>query len=167
MPSLKKIIFGSLFLILITSSIYFYKLILDKYLDVFLGPFAGLYEFSFLAITLFFTSLIYCLFVTFTQDIKYALTLALISTLTPFALLSFNLGLVLGFGIFISLVVTYYNLQTNLRSYITFKASAILKGPINLLSTFILSLTIKKISCVVYLQALHKNLIHQKDYKSL
>ena len=138
MNPFKKLIFAPIFLILITASIYFYKLILDKYLDVYLGPFAGLYEFSFLAIALFFASLIYCLFVTFTQDIKYALTLALISTLTPFALLSFNLGLVVGFGIFISLIVTYYNLQTNLRSYITFKASTILKGSINLLNTFIL-----------------------------
>lgn len=138
MSYVKKIIFAPLFLILITASIYFYKLILDKYLDLFFGNYGGLYEFALLAVPLVFASLTYCLFITFTQDFKYAIVLAIITALIPFAFLSFNLSLVIGAGLLISLIITYFNLQTGLRSYVNFQAPALLLTPVKMLNTFVL-----------------------------
>lgn len=138
MSPLKKLIFAPLFLVFLTASIYFYKLILDAYLDVFFGTYGGLYEFALLAIPLILASLSYCLFVTFTQDIKYAFAVAAISAMTPFAFLSLNLSIVIAAGIAISLIIVYFNLQTSLRSYINFQPTTLLKGPIKLLNIFIL-----------------------------
>lgn len=134
----KKLIFAPLFLVLITTAIYFYKLILDKYLDVFFGNFGGLYEFASLAIPLVLASLAYCLFITFTQDFKYAAVMAVITALIPFGFLSVNLSLVIGAGIIISLILTYFNLQTNLKSYVNFVPQTLLVPPIKMLNVFIL-----------------------------
>ena len=138
MSSLKKLIFAPLFLVLLTSSIYFYKLILDKYLNVFFGNYGGIYEFSLLAVPLVFASLAYCLFVTFTQDLKYAAAVAGITILVPFAFLSTSLSIVISIGLVISLIIVYFNLQTNLRNYVNFQPTNLLKGPIKLLNVFIL-----------------------------
>jgi len=138
MSPLKKVIFAPLFLVLITCSIYFYKLVLIAYLDVFFGTYGGLYEFSLLAIPLVFASLAYCLFITFTQDFKYTFVLILLTALIPFAFLDLYLSIVIGIGLVISLTIVYFNLQTNLRSYVNFKPTDLLKGPIKLLNTFIL-----------------------------
>ena len=138
MSPVKKLIFAPLFLVLITTSIYFYKLILDQYLNVFFTNWGGLYEFSLMAIPLILASLSYCLFVTFTQDIKYALTISAITALTPFAFLNINLSLVLAIGFLISLTIVYFNLQSILRSYTNFQPTQLLKGPIKLLNVFLL-----------------------------
>jgi hypothetical protein len=138
MSPVKKLIFAPLFLISITASIYFYKLILDQYLNVFFGNLGGLYEFSLLAIPLVLASLFYCLFITFTQNFKYAAGLAAITALTPFAFLSFNLSLVIAAGLGFSLIFAYFNLETNLRSYLNFQPSTLLISPIKMLNTFLL-----------------------------
>jgi len=138
MSPVKKLIFAPIFLVLITSSIYFYKLILDAYLNAFFGTYGGLYEFALLGLPLVFASLTYCLFVTFTQDVKYAITISLIAALTPFAFLSLNLSIVIAIGMFTSLTIIYFNLQTILRSYTDFQPTALLKGPIKLLNVFLL-----------------------------
>lgn len=135
---IKKLIFAPIFLVLITASIYFYKLILDKYLDIFFGNYGGLYEFALLAVPLVFASLTYCLFITFTQDFKYALVLAIITAIVPFAFLNTNLSLVIGVGLAISLIIIYFNLQTTLRSYVNFQAATLLITPVKMLNTFVL-----------------------------
>ena len=136
--SVKKIIFAPVFLILISLVIYFYQQILTKYLEVFFGSYGGLYEFSLLAIPLVLASLTYCLFVIFTQDLKYAIAISLISALVPFAFLSVNLSLVIAIGLSLSLLITYFNLQTNLRSYINFQPNTLLTTPIKMLNVFLL-----------------------------
>ena len=138
MSPIKKLIFAPLFLVLLTTSIYFYKLILDAYLEVYFGTYGGLYEFALLAIPLSLATLSYSLFITFTQDFKYALVIAIIASLIPFAFLNLNLSIVISIGIIISLIIVYFNLQTSLRSYINFQATTLLKGPIKLLNVFIL-----------------------------
>ena len=138
MSPVKKLIFAPLFLILITLSIYFYKLILDQYLELFFSTYGGLYEFALLSLPLVMASLCYCLFVTVTQDIKHAIVLALITAIIPFAFLDINLSIVIGAAVAISLIIVYFNLQTNLRSYVNFQPTVLIKGPLKLLNVFIL-----------------------------
>lgn len=138
MSPIKKLLFSPLFLISITVSLYFYKPILDKYLDVFFGAWGGLYEFSLLTIPIFFSSLCFVLFVTFTQDFKYALVIAIISAFIPFAFLPTNLSLVIGIGIILSLTIVYFNLQSALRAYINFQPSTLPTPSIKMLNTFLL-----------------------------
>lgn len=138
MSPVKKLIFAPLFLVLITFSIYFYKLILDQYLDIFFKTYGGLYEFTLLAIPLLLASLTYCIFITLSQDFKYALIVSLITAASPFMFLNPTLAIVVAAGILISLNLIYFNLQTELKSYVNFQPGKLLKGPIKLLNTFLL-----------------------------
>lgn len=138
MSFVKKITFAPLFILLIAVTFYFYKIILDRYLDIYFGSYGGLYEFGLLSIPLLLTGLTYCLFVTFTQDFKYAFGIAVIAVLTLFIFLPANLSLVIACGILISLIVGYFNLQTELKSYVNFLPAKILKNPIKLINTFLL-----------------------------
>lgn len=134
----KKLIFAPIFLAFITSLIYFYKLILDKHTQVFFGNYGGLYDFGIFALILLLSSLTYCLFVTFTQSIKYVLSLALLSISSSFIFLNTQLAIITGAGIFLSLLAGYFALKSNLSTYVNFKASSILSGPIKSINLLIL-----------------------------
>lgn len=138
MSFVKKLIFAPVFLILITTVSYFYQQILSKYLEVFFGSYGGLSEFALIAMPLVFASLCFALFVTFTQDFKYALILSIITALIPFLFLPTSLSLIIATGLIISLMVSYINLQINLRSYINFQPTVLLITPIKMLNTFLL-----------------------------
>ncbi len=138
MPAIKKLIFAPVFLIFIASALYFYQPILNQYLEIFFKPYGGLIEFGTLAIFILFASLTFSLYITFTQDFKYALVLAVLASLLPFAFLRVNLAIVIGICLFISLILTYFNLQTNLRTYVNFLPTTLLLTPIKMLNTFIL-----------------------------
>jgi len=153
---LKKLIFAPFFLIFITTTLFFYQKILAQYLNVFFGNYGGLYEFTLLAAPLLFASLAYCLFITFTQDFKYALILAVLTAFIPFAFLDFNLSIIIGVGLLMSLITSYFNLQINLKNYINFQPTTLLNSPTRMLNTFLL-LTL---SAGFYLNA---NMIIQKE----
>jgi hypothetical protein len=138
MSPVKKLIFAPLFLAFTISTLYFYKIILIKYLDVYFGNYGGIYEFALLSLPLMFIGLTYCLFVTFTQDFKYAIGGAIIAGLTPFLFLNTNLSIVISAGLLISFILAFFNLQSELRSYTNFQSAKLLKSPIKLLNTFIL-----------------------------
>lgn len=137
MPFLKKIIFAPVFLVFIVSVIYFYQPILNQYLDIFFSSYGGLYEFGILAIIITLTSLSFCLYITFTQDIKFAVPLALATLAIPFIFLKPQLALIVGIGLLLSLTITYFTLQISLKSYVNFQPGNLLSGPIKTLNTFI------------------------------
>lgn len=138
MPGIKKIIFIPLFIALIVALLLFYKPILDKYLDVFFTQYAGLYEFGTLAGLIIFSSLAYCLFLTFTQNLKYTSGLALAASVTPFLFLKTELAMVIGAGFFIGLFLTHFILQTNLKTYVNFQPVSLLSGRVKTLNSFLL-----------------------------
>jgi hypothetical protein len=135
---IKKLVFAPLLILFLVATIYFYKIILDKYLDIFFGSYGGLYEFALLSLPLVLVSLTYCLFVTFTQDFKYALGVGIIAALTPFIFLSTNLSIVISVGLLISFILAFFNLQSELKSYVNFQPAKLFKSPIKFLKTFIL-----------------------------
>lgn len=143
MPYIKKLVFAPLFLSLVLILIYLFKLVLGKYIEVFLGTWGGLYELGLISLIIILASLSYCLYITFTQDVKYYLGLAIIGSLIPFIFLSPPLALVTAIGFFISLSVTYFNLMSGLKTYVNFQPAAILSFPVKTLNTFlVLSLSL-------------------------
>src|SRR3989338_5185855 len=137
MPVIKKIIFAPIFLGLVAAVIYFYQPILNQYLDIFFSSYGGLYEFGILAIIIAFTSLSFCLYLTFTQDIKFAAPIALTASAIPFIFLKPQLALIIGIGLLLSLAITYFTLQVSLKSYVNFQPGNLLSGPVKTLNTFI------------------------------
>jgi|SRR3989344_1829386 len=137
MPLIKKVILAPAFLIFTATVIYFYQPILNQYLDIFFASYGGLYEFGILAVIITFTSLSFCLYITFTQNIKFAAPIVIAASITPFIFLKPQLALIISIGLLLSLLVTYFTLQISLKNYINFQPTSLLAGPIKTLNTFI------------------------------
>lgn len=153
---IKKLLFAPGFLSLSLTLFYLYKLVLDKYLEVFFGEWDGMYELGIIALVIMLSSLSYCLYVSFTQDVKYYLALAVSGSFTPFIFLKPDLALIACIGFLMSLSVAYFNLLGSLKTYVNFQPVNLLSSPVKTLSTlFLLSLTI-----VFYF---HSNSIIQRD----
>lgn len=136
--SVKKLLFAPLFLSLILTLTYLFKLVLDKYLEVFFGEWGGMLELGIIALVIVFAGLSYCLYITFTADVKYYLALAVLGSLTPFIFLKSSLALIAGIGFFISLSVAFFNLSTNLKTYVNFAPVNLLSSPVKTLNTLLL-----------------------------
>lgn len=138
MNEIKKFAFVPLIAVLWIGLIFSYNRILLQYLEVFFKAYGGIIEFSLLAFFIFFTTLFYALFITFSQSFKYALPLNIFLALIPFLFLSSSLSLVLMIGFLVVLTLAFFNFQTNLKTYINFKPTDILITPIKMLNTFII-----------------------------
>lgn len=138
MPILKKLVFIPLALVLFATSIFYYQQILSQYLDIFFKPYGGLIEFGILAVLILLTSLSWIIFMSFSQSFKFLIIPLLISAVIPFLLFQSNIGLVIGTVYALGLLTTFFNLQTNLKTYINFKPSELLVPAIKLLNTFTL-----------------------------
>lgn len=137
MPIIKKIVFVPVFLILLATVIYFYQPILNQYLEIFFSKYGGLYEFGILAIILTLASLSYCLYITLTQNIKFASPVVIAALFIPFIFLKPQLALIIGIGLFLSLTITYFTLQIALKNYVNFQPGKLLTSPIKTLNTLI------------------------------
>lgn len=138
MSGIKKIIFAPFFLIALSALLYFYKPLLSDYLNTFFKEYGGIADFGFIAVLITISSLSFCLFATFSQNLKLTITLSILSALVPFIFLERSLALVTGVGLVLSLIICSFNIQTNLESYTNFQPSNILTSPTKLLSTFLL-----------------------------
>lgn len=138
MPLLKKLVFIPLALVLFATSIFYYQQILMQYLDVFFKPYGGIIEFGILAGIILLTSLSWIIFMCFSQSFKFLIIPLLISAAIPFLLFQSNVGLIIGIVFALGLLTTFFNLQTNLKTYINFKPSELLIPAIKLLNTFTL-----------------------------
>lgn len=134
----KKSIFAPLFIIFTAVTLYLYVSILNQYLEIFFKPYGGLAEFSILSVSIIFISLTYALFVTLAQEFKIVLIPIILTSLIPFAFLSTSLSIVITIGLLISFTLSYFNLQTNLKTYVNFSAPTLLTSPIKILNTFLL-----------------------------
>lgn len=135
---LKKIIFAPLFLVLISALCFLYTQVLSNYLEIFFKPYGGLIEFGTISLVLLLSGLLFITYLTLTQDFKYALVLGIIAALIPLIFLKTTLAFVIAIGLLISFILAYFNLQTNLKTYVNFSAATLLIPPVKLLNTFIL-----------------------------
>lgn len=138
MRELKKLCLAPLLILFSIALFYFFKPALNEYLEIFFKPFFGIYEFGMIALFITLTSLTFVLFVTLSQNFIYALVVSVISSLTAFLFFNFNVSLVISVCLLISFILAYFNLQTNLKSYISFNPQSILSSPLKLLNTFLL-----------------------------
>lgn len=153
---IKKLVFAPLFLSLIATLYYLFKIVLDRYMEVFFGTLGGLQELGLLALIICAISLSYCLYITLTQNVKYYLILAVFGSFVPFLFLVPQLALVACVGLLISLSITYFNLQTNLKTYTNFQPVNILASPVKTLNTLLI-LTL----CAVFY--FHSNSVIQRE----
>jgi ABC-type multidrug transport system fused ATPase/permease subunit len=138
MPVVKKLIFAPLCIVLVLTLLFFYKPFLEKYLNIFLAEYGGVFEFGLLALIISITGISYCLYLAFTQNIKYSLIFAFIASITPFLFFPPSLALVIGIGMFASFLVVHFTLQSNLKTYVNFQPTALLSGPVKTFNSLLL-----------------------------
>ncbi|OGE64809.1 hypothetical protein A3I48_01145 [Candidatus Daviesbacteria bacterium RIFCSPLOWO2_02_FULL_36_7] len=142
---LKKLILAPFFAVIFALLIYQLTSFLKSYDFVFslsLNTFTSLLILSALICL---SSFLFVLFVTLSQDLKITLPSSLLFVLVPIVFLDTSLALVLAVAIFVSLLLASLNLDSTLKSYLTFQPGSLLGPAVRHLSGFlILSF------CVVY-----------------
>ncbi len=135
----KKLVLAPIFLIffaLLTSQLApFFK----SYEIIFSLSSNSLIQFIALAFLILINGLIFNLFITFAQNWKMVLPVALIASALPMLFLTPFLGLVFGLGVLISLSLTYLTLTNKLKTYLTFNPNSLISPSIkHFISLFIL-----------------------------
>lgn len=148
---LKKLTFVPLFLIafsLLTSQL---SPILKSYDFIFSLSIANLTRLIIISALVSLSSLLFVLFSTLALDWKFILPVGILASLTPFVFLEAGLALVLSVGILVGLLIAFISLENGLKSYLTFKPTALL-GPVirHLNGISILAI------CVVYFLSTNK-----------
>lgn len=134
MKIFKKLLFAPLFLGLLTVSLY-------QALGLFSIDSAISFNFLpliYLCIYLLLASFFYVLFVSFSNDLKYAAPFIILASIIPVFLFDLNLAVVLGFGVLVVLFAGYYQLTHKLKAYITFSPTILLIPSIKLITTLLI-----------------------------
>lgn len=137
MTILKKLIFAPFSLIVFGFLIYRLNPLFASYDVIFSLSFNTLIEFIILASLILLTSLLFTLFATIAQDFKIVALVTLMAILMPLALTISPLSVILMVGTLISLLLSYFTLGNNLKTYLTFEPGPILGPAIRHLSTFL------------------------------
>lgn len=129
MPTLKKLAFAPLFLIMFALSLKYFDFIAKQEVYfIFSLSFASLLQLILLSSLIALSSLLFVLFVSLSQDWKLVLPVIFLASLLPLLYEDKATGFVLMIGIFIVLIITYLSLENSLKSYLSFLPSSLL-GP--------------------------------------
>lgn len=135
MVILKKLAFAPFFIISFGLLIYQFAPILKSYDFIFSPPAgrAGLSAETFIGLIIIsaqvaLTSYLFILFATLAFDFKIVLPVGLISPVVVLILIPSALGLILAVTCFVSFLLTYFSLETTLKSYLNFQPANLL-GP--------------------------------------
>lgn len=154
MLTLKKLTFAPFFLIVFTILIYQLNPLLKTYNFIFSLSINTLTQFVVVAVLFSLSSLLFCIFVSLTLDWKFILAPAILSSLMPLLFLETSLAIILSVTILVSLFLTYLNLTSTLKSYLTFQPSSLLGPSIRHLSGFLILFF-----CLVYFLSLNKIIV--------
>jgi|SRR3989344_1620510 len=128
MASLKKLIFAPIFLISFSFLLFQLKSNLGSYDIIFslsIDTFKSLLIFSSLICL---SSFLFCIFAGLAGDLKIVLPINLLASILPPLIIDPSLGLIISFGTFIILALTFFTLSKKLKSYINFEPAALF-GP--------------------------------------
>ncbi|MBU1000876.1 hypothetical protein KKE78_05805 [Patescibacteria group bacterium] len=159
MNFIKKLIFAPLFLVSFVSLIYLTTPLFKTYDLIFSFSLNTLIILINIAILISFSSLFFILLVTIAQDWKISIPVAVIGAAVPFFFIDFSLAIVFTIGIFLSLLLSNFNLDVVLKSYLNFQPSKLLGPPVRRLSGLLI-LTI----CIVYFFSTSK-IINQNGFQ--
>ncbi|MBI2019722.1 hypothetical protein HYS95_03605 [Candidatus Daviesbacteria bacterium] len=156
---LKKLIFAPFFLLTFILLIYQLNPLLSSYDFVFVLSADTLIELIKIAALFVLSSLLFSLFATFANGWKLILPVSLLAAAIPLLFINTALAIVLTVTIIISLLLTYLALENNLKSYLTFKASALIGPAVRHLSALLIASF-----CIVYFLSANQ-IIAQKGFE--
>lgn len=156
---LKKLILAPFFLFTFIVLISQLNLLLSSYDFVFILSTNVLIELIKIAVLFSLSALFFSLFATFASDWKIILPVSLLAAIIPLLFINTSLAAIFTVTIIISLLLTYLSLESTLKSYLTFQASAVIGPAVRRLSSLaILSF------CIVYFLAVSQ-MISQKGFQ--
>lgn len=145
MTLVKKLIFAPIFLIVFAFFVYQLTPFLKSYEFIFSLSLSTAVTLIILCLSVSISSLLFVLFATLAQDWKITLPIAFLSALIPLLFLEPALALVLTVAAFVSFLLTFLSLESNLKSYLTFKPEALLGPAVRGLAGFLIAAL-----CIVY-----------------
>src|SRR3989344_5413363 len=119
MVILKKLVFAPFFLISFIILIYQLKIFSTGYDFIFSLSTDTLVILTAISGLVSLSSLLFVLFATLSQDWKYVLPVGILGSIIPFLFLEVGLAIVLSVAILVSLLLTFLNLESSLKSYVT------------------------------------------------
>lgn len=134
----KKLTFAPVFLIVFAVLIYQLNPLLTSYDFIFSFSLTALFQLITISALISTTSLFFSLFVTIASNWKFTLPVGIMSAVIPFLFVPPALALILAVAIFVSLLLTNLNLDSALKSYLTFAPASLLGPPIRHLSGFLI-----------------------------
>lgn len=129
MNMIKKLTFAPVFLISFSILISQFSSILKSYDFIFSLSIDTLIQLIIVAALVSLSSFLFILFAALSQDWRFVLPFGILASLVPFAFLETGLALVFSVGTLVSLLLTFINLDSTLKSYLTFKSVTLL-GPL-------------------------------------
>lgn len=151
MNMLKKLTFAPLFLISFSILIVQFSSILKSYDFIFSVSIDTLIQLVILSALISLSSFLFILFAALSQDWRFVLPFGILASLVPFAFLETGLALVFSVGTLVSLLLTFINLDSTLKSYLTFKPTTLLGPSIRHLSSLLILAF-----CLVYFLSANK-----------
>ncbi|HBQ50834.1 hypothetical protein A3B42_03145 [Candidatus Daviesbacteria bacterium RIFCSPLOWO2_01_FULL_38_10] len=131
---LKKLILAPVFLTVFAFLASQIVPFLKSYDIIFSLSSNSLIQLIILAFLILISGLIFNLFITFAQNWKMVLPVALFASILPMLFLEPVLGLIFGLGVLISLSLTYLTLTNKLKTYFTFNPNALISPSIKQLT---------------------------------
>lgn len=138
MNLVKKLLPAPIFLIVFALLIYQLVPLLKSYDAIFSLSSNSLILFTALAFLILTAGLLFNLFVTFAQNWKMVLPVALAASILPVMFLTPALGLVFGLGVLISLSFTFLTLTNKLKTYLTFNPNSLISPSIKQLASLLI-----------------------------
>lgn len=138
MVLLKKLFFAPIFIILFGLLLYFVQPILKSQDLLFSFNQQLLIDFIIFAGLTTLTSLSFIIFSSLAQDLKLSLPVILLASLLMINFFPQPASFMMAGGIFLSLILVYFILDSKLKTYITFSPSALLSPSIKMLTTLII-----------------------------
>lgn len=148
---LKKLAVAPFFLIVFGLLIYQINPLLKSYNFIFSLSFDSLISLTALSTSIFLTSFCFVLFAGLSLNWKIVSSVGILASLLPIFFLNQALGLVFAISIFVSLLITFVNLENTMKSYLTFQPAALFGPSIKHLTGLIILAT-----CIIYFLSLNK-----------
>lgn len=138
MNFVKKLIFAPLFLIVFALLIYQLNFLLVSYDLIFSLSTATLIQLITISVLFSTSCLSFVLFVTLASEWKIILPVGIIASAVPLIFIPSSLALIFAVAVLVSFLLTSLNLDSTLKSYLTFKPFALLGPSIRHLSTLLI-----------------------------
>lgn len=135
---LKKLVLAPFFLISFAFACFRLSPFLDSYDILFSFNTDSIIQIIVVCALLLVSSLLFTLFVTFCQDLKFTALVVIMAAISPIIFLPKNVSWILAFGFVAAFSLIFFNLNSKLKTYLTFQPATLLTPSIKTLSTLLI-----------------------------